>query len=188
MATPWSKALGSVEWPEHSPRAQKGHCMRQVLDNLGFLQDLEQRMRSIIMYKSRTQWSFLVAHWVKDPVLLLLWLGSLLCWRSVPDSETSTCLGLGQTNKGISQSVAPLLFVTEMIDRAPIPCQTLWGPPMLLPLFPTTTLQVRSRRREGPAWVTQLAGGRARCWICNLAPNPCPFLHGFGWTYPRSNK
>lgn len=86
-------------------------------------------------------------------------------------------------------ALCSLLLKHNMIYRAPTQCQTLWGQSMLSSLFHTTMLQGRSRRPQELGWVTQLVGSRARCWVyISLTSNPCPFLCGFGWTYPMSNR
>ena len=57
-----------------------------------------------IVSKIDSQGSSVVAQWVKDPALLLQWLGSLLWHTSVPGQGTSTWHGYGQKKKLIVKS------------------------------------------------------------------------------------
>ena len=56
-----------------------------------------KKLQVFIIFKNSR--SFLVAQWIKDPVLSLLWLRLLLGVGSIPGHETSACHRCGQKTK-----------------------------------------------------------------------------------------
>ena len=86
---------------------------RILTDTSRVLNLLHHNRNSSSLIFKRYLRSSLVAHWVKDPVLSLIWLRSLLCCKFDPWQRNLQCHGLSQKKK-ILQNVGNILSCTAV--------------------------------------------------------------------------